>query len=236
MQYMGGKERIHKDIVGLIRLAQVETGATNYLEPFLGGASIGGRAARHFATATLSDYDPLVASLWSAVGEGWVPPTNLSEEEYDGLQMLGGSSPLEAFAAFGASFGGKKWGGYARDNNGRDYAAAAARGIDKKAQGLSHATILQGSYSIHCPGEATVVYCDPPYAGSTGYGVEFDHAKFWATMDKWVDRGAVVLVSEYQAPPHWVSIFEKNKGLGLRHSAKTHGVEKVFTRNRYRKG
>jgi DNA adenine methylase len=49
-----------------------------------------------------------------------------------------------------------------------------------------------------------VIYCDPPYAGTTGYrggGVSaFDHARFWYLCRRWVDCGARVFVSEYRVP------------------------------------
>jgi DNA adenine methylase len=47
-----------------------------------------------------------------------------------------------------------------------------------------------------------VVYCDPPYAGTTAYAgaPTWDAEKFWTTMRRWSADGATVFVSEYSAP------------------------------------
>ena len=56
--------------------------------------------------------------------------------------------------------------------------------------------------------DGDVVYCDPPYAGTTGYGREFDHDAFW----QWCrTRDFPVYVSEYRAPEDFISIWCKEK-------------------------
>ena len=56
--------------------------------------------------------------------------------------------------------------------------------------------------------DGDVVYCDPPYAGTTGYGREFDNEAFW----QWCrTRDFPVYVSEYRAPEDFISIWCKEK-------------------------
>jgi len=56
--------------------------------------------------------------------------------------------------------------------------------------------------------DGDVVYCDPPYAGTNGYGREFDHEAFW----QWCrTRDFPVYVSEYRAPEDFISIWSKEK-------------------------
>lgn len=56
--------------------------------------------------------------------------------------------------------------------------------------------------------EGDVVYCDPPYAGTSGYGCEFDHDAFW----QWCrTRDFPVYVSEYRAPEDFISVWCKEK-------------------------
>lgn len=56
--------------------------------------------------------------------------------------------------------------------------------------------------------DCDVVYCDPPYAGTTGYGREFDHEAFW----QWCrTRDFPVYVSEYRAPEDFISVWCKEK-------------------------
>jgi DNA adenine methylase len=50
------------------------------------------------------------------------------------------------------------------------------------------------------PESEMLIYCDPPYTGTTGYGVGFDTAAFWDRCFELEDAGHVVIVSEYRAP------------------------------------
>lgn len=56
-------------------------------------------------------------------------------------------------------------------------------------------------------GEDDVIYADPPYAGKAGYGVAFDNAEFWEWCRQ--PRRALLVVSEYSAPPDFIEIWAK---------------------------
>lgn len=56
-------------------------------------------------------------------------------------------------------------------------------------------------------GEGDVIYADPPYAGKAGYGVDFNNAEFWAWCRQ--PRRALLIISEYSAPPDFVEIWAK---------------------------
>lgn len=56
-------------------------------------------------------------------------------------------------------------------------------------------------------GEDDVIYADPPYANKSGYGVAFDNAEFWEWCRK--PRRALLIISEYSAPPDFVDIWAK---------------------------
>ena len=80
----------------------------------------------------------------------------------------------------------------------------------------------------------TVVYCDPPYAGTTSYkgAPPFDHALFWRTMNEWHARGAHVFVSEYTAPAGWDIMFEREHRVVLQGASEAtrSATERLFTR------
>lgn len=64
------------------------------------------------------------------------------------------------------------------------------------------------SYADYAYRDGDVVYCDPPYNETDGYGIEFDSAAFW----EWArTRNYPVYVSEYQAPEDFVSIWSREK-------------------------
>lgn len=51
------------------------------------------------------------------------------------------------------------------------------------------------------------VYLDPPYRATSGYVAgAFDSDELWAVATRLAERGTPVYVSEYSAPPDWVSI------------------------------
>ena len=65
------------------------------------------------------------------------------------------------------------------------------------------------SYLDIDPKAGDVVYADPPYSNTTGYGGAFDSGVFWDIMRWWRITGVKVFVSEYNAPPDWRVIWEK---------------------------
>jgi len=234
MQYMGGKARIAKDIANIIIDASKGKNLT-YVEPFLGGCNVAPMIVPSFpGRAFLSDAMPDVAALWSAAISGWVPPEEVSRDEY-GMLRHDSPSALRGFAGFGCSFGGKWFGGYASDGKGRDYCRSARRAVLRDAAVLRNfgARVACKDYAeLRVHGEH-VVYCDPPYAGTTGYsGIgDWDPDAFWHTADRWVSRGAVVFVSEYSAPPSWRMIWEKEREMCLNLSGKGRvSVERLFTK------
>lgn len=234
MQYHGGKEMIAKDLVKAIQ--SYGAGCTHYLEPFMGGASIFARMAPLYPGRAIgADYDPDVAALWSAIASGeWEPPTELTREEYFTLKEDPVPSPLRAFAAFGCSFGAVKWSSYASSDprpGRKSRAGAAHAGILKKRPGLMGASIAWADYRAFSPGPGTLVYADPPYAGTTGYDATgpWVPAEFWSTMTAWSKAGAVVLVSEYQAPDGWEEVWRREKRVCMAANENTRkATEKLF--------
>ena len=73
------------------------------------------------------------------------------------------------------------------------------------------------------------IYCDPPYAGTTGYNVgDFDSDRFWEWARE-VSKQNLLAVSEYEAPDDFVPILEITKTCqycATNKSKKT--VEKLF--------
>jgi DNA adenine methylase len=229
MRYVGGKSRIAKHLAGIILDAGRER--STYIEPFLGGAAVAAEVAPSFDRSILADAVPDIALMWSAARDGWTPPDEVTLEEYAALRAAE-PSPLRGFVGFGCSFGGKWFGGLSKGTKG-DGAATSSRVVARQAAKLEGADVRCADYRELTPdvGPDCIIYCDPPYAGTTGYGAagDWDAEEFWATAEAWAESGAVVLVSEYAAPAGWVPVWEKPQRRQLQGGAdRLFAVERLF--------
>ena len=164
MRYMGGKSRI----AGKIREHLVSHGATKYVEPFVGGGAVLTAVARDFSEILAADAHADLIAMYQAIQDGsFTPPETVTDDEYQALKASD-PSPLRTFAAFGASFGGKEWGGYAR-SGARSFARESrdnlARSFDAGMFGDNVLFIASDVFSLALPEDltGTVIYCDPPY-------------------------------------------------------------------------
>jgi len=196
---MGGKMRIGKQLAGIIQ----NLNPVVYAEPFCGVFSVG----KHIKckSRTASDIHPDLILLLQAVQKGWEPPTKISEDTYNKLRHAE-PSPLRGFVGFGCSFYGKLFGGFARDPSMNDFGTIAKANLLKLAPLIQDVEFCCRSYK-DLDEDADVIYCDPPYKGSTNYSCgEFDHDEFW----DWVrSRKQSVLVSEYTAPADIQMVWQK---------------------------
>ncbi|PCJ22417.1 MAG: hypothetical protein COA94_09120 [Rickettsiales bacterium] len=203
MQYLGGKSRIAGAIVASIN-ALTETGRPFY-DVFCGGLSITVAAAATRSGSVLANdrCAPLI-TLYSRWAQGWRPARSIGYLDYKQLQAK--QDPLDprtALAGFGLSFGGKWFAGYARNKSGRDYYSSAVRVLSDKIKvcgGGVKFTCLDYSVIRVAPG--SVVYLDPPYAGTTGYGYHkgFSRARFLEWVTSVQNSGSDVFLSEYESP------------------------------------
>lgn len=229
MKYLGGKFRISRPLSEYL-LGRL--GGREFVEPFCGALNITVRMpGRRVAT----DASPYLMSLYRAVRAGWDPPSFVSEETYAAVKRVRDPrDPMTAFVGYGCSFGGKFFGGYARAGNGstRGYANESRNSLLRKLAACRDVVFARRDYRTLNPNRNFFVYCDPPYAGTTGYAAvgAFDNAEFWETARRWTQRGAIVLVSEYNAPPDFVTVWSRETKTVLAQQAASRVVriEKLF--------
>jgi DNA adenine methylase len=194
MKYLGGKTRIAERIANEIN--KVLFPDQPFYDVFCGSGNIVSKVQATNRHA--NDIGPIV-HLLEAVSNGWEPPTEVTYEDYYEAKKLPTTDPLYSFVGYGCSFGGKLWGGYARAHKEtRYYAREAASSLKKASPGLRGVKFTNLSYlDLQIPDNA-VIYCDPPYAGTTGYGLEFKQDEFynWAANQR-----CTVFVSEYEHNP-----------------------------------
>lgn len=220
--YVGGKFRQRRDFVPAI--LRETPNREEYLEPFVGGGWMLEKMAPHFRSVTASDIHEDLILMWQGALAGEEFPGRVTEDDYYEVKASKPSG-LRGFVGFGCSFGGKWFGGYARQSGStaETFPRTARNHLQKTMDALpTNAGFVLCSYTDHAPGSGTVVYADPPYATR---GVEykdssgFDHRGFWETMDSWVDAGAHVFVSEFHAPAHWEPLVVSSQRLTLSSNA-----------------
>ena len=148
--------------------------------------------------------------LLNGVKNGYDLPEQISEEEYKYIrEHKDEDKVLSGFVGFGCSFGGKWFGGYARNKTGTNYALQSKRSLLKDMNNLMDAEFICKDYrEVELP-NGCVVYADPPYNNTTGYGKEkFNSEEFWEYMRK-ISKEHIVFISEQTAPDDFISIWEK---------------------------
>lgn len=168
INYLGGKTKFAKDILSVILPGNEHR---VYYEPFVGSAAflvhVPGTMKR-FA----NDKNPYMIAMHKAVRDGWIPPDSITEEEYEAIKKSPDKYPPElvGFVSVGCSFGATVWGSYARNAKGTNYAAQAYRAVLDTKEALEGVEFSVGSFHELIIPDGSIVYCDPPYGNTTGYG------------------------------------------------------------------
>ncbi len=226
MQYMGSKNRLSKELMPFILKNRKE--GQYYVEPFVGGANMMNKITGNRIAADSNDY---LIALWDALQKGWIPPNEMSKEEYIDIKDNKDNHPKElvAFAGFMCSFGAKWFGGYAKNARGDNYAKSGHNVLLKEIKKMQDVQFIHTLYqNLEIP-ENSVIYCDPPYENTTSYKDSFDHEEFWEWCRQQVRDGHQVFVSEYNAPSDFNCVWEKEvKTLMNQNQQDSKRIEKLF--------
>mgnify|MGYP002514754363 CR=1 FL=1 len=233
MIYLGSKNRLSKHLAPIIQ-SYIDKGCKGYLEPFVGGANMIDKIECNNKIG--SDVDKYVIATLQGLQDGVEPPKEVSRELYDEVKNNKDdySDFLVGYIGYEMSFGAKWFGGYVK----RD---------DKKFHGdiysykscMKQAPLLKGisfkccSYEDYKDLSGYVIYCDPPYAGTTPYKQKFDYNKFYDWCRE-VGKRNTILISEYSMPDDFECIWSKETMVSLDSNKKESDknnirVEKLFT-------
>jgi DNA adenine methylase len=232
MKYMGSKLKYAKEILPFI----LENRTPNqwYVEPFVGGGNVIDKVE---GKRIGSDVNFYLIEVLKKLSEGtdWVVQ-DATEEIYKKIRDNKDEFPpwLVGYYGFALSYGGKWFGGWRRDCEGRrNYVMEAYRNAIQQSPKLNGVIFHNSTYlDLQIPNNS-IIYCDPPYRGVTGYGgarCNFDHDEFFNWCIKMQNSGHSVYISEYDAPSaNFKCVWEKSvcSSLTSNTSAKI-GVEKLF--------
>ena len=233
MKYMGSKNRIAKHLLPIMLAECEKHNIEKWVEPFVGGANMIDKVPDSLERVGYDLNNHVIHALIDIRDNTSGLPDSVSEEEYKSFY----NKPAEHFsslARFGASFGGKFENGFARgkaaDGTARNYWAETKRNALKQSPKIQSVQFICDSYE-NLSFENTLIYCDPPYQGTSGYKTgAFDHDKFfnWCREQS---KNNVVFVSEYNAPDDFECVWQgeiKTNFASQRKVATHNAIEKLF--------
>jgi DNA adenine methylase len=241
MKYMGSKARIAKHILPII-LKDRKPGQW-YVEPFVGGANMIDKVDGNRIGAD-SNYWLIDALKYIRDGSS-IPKSNeeFTENDYRAAaDHARGNSEcyfadgLIGYALFAFSFGAKFIGGWSRGNlatgESRDYVREQYNAAIKQSPRLKGIELAHSTYQDLKIPDRSIIYCDPPYAGTTKYKDGFNHDDFWKWVREKTTDGNTVFVSEYKAPDDFKCVWEMELGVSVAKTGKhKRAVEKLFIYN-----
>lgn len=231
MKYMGSKNRIAKHILPIMLKEMEDKGYTTWLEPFVGGGNMIDKVPDRYKRIGADLNEHTIAAMLGIRDFVNDLPEQVSEEYY---QSVKGTSahPISSWIRYTCSFSGKFDNGYARDKTNRNYAREQKNSALKQSLKIQSVEFLCCSYEDLSDVTNSLIYCDPPYQGTTGYKTgAFDHEKFFAWCRKMKSKGNSVFVSEYDAPVDFELVWQgevKTNFSSTRSKATHNAVEKLF--------
>ena len=230
MKYVGSKARHAPEFMPVLFSLAPDT--QHYVEPFAGGMN----CAAHIpegVTRQFSDNHLDLIMMWQALSRGWVPPY-ITKNQYKQLRHARPSA-LRGYAGFVCSFRAKWFGGMAHtsvtaDGTFRNYQRETRAKLLDQVPELVGAEIVHSDYTEVSIPSKSIVYCDPPYANTIGYGASFDTDMFWDWVRNQSRRPDVhVFVSEYAAPKDFKSVWRKAVPTHMATGNASMVMERVFT-------
>ena len=233
MKYMGGKNRISKEILPIV----LKDRKSNqwYVEPFVGGCNMIDKVTDNRIG---SDKNRYVIAMWKGLQENRLRPTDIPKELYDRARTEYNNGTNIEFDDFMigwigwmGSFNGRFFdGGYSGKASGRNYVDEQIRNTEKQIESIKGVDFYTCSYDeLEIP-RLSIIYCDIPYKDTKQYvtSKSFDHEKFWEWCRRMTLRGYKVFVSEYQAPDDFVCVWSKEVTNSLNTTKTYKSIEKLF--------
>lgn len=232
---MGSKARIAKHILPIILKDRIS--GQFYVEPFMGGCNSLCEVSGNRIGGDSNEY---LVALFQAVTNGWIPPLTVSKQEYETVRAnkQNYDKALVGYYGFCCSYCGIWFGSYAgsvktKIGTVRNYVDESYRNLLSQSLKLKDVNFYTCSYNELPIPSNSIVYCDPPYRGTSGYKDAFDHSQFWDWAVQMKAKGHTVFVSEYNAPSEFVCVWSQEVKSSLSANGKSGGnkisMEKLFT-------
>ena len=148
MQYLGGKSRISREISAVINEVsrwkikdstrvitnniEIQRGGRTFVSLFCGSCSVESKIEGYNRKICNDKHEYLIALL-NGVKNGYNLPEQITETQYRYIKEHKDEDKiLSGFVGFGCSFGGKWFGGYARNKTNTNYALQSKKILIKR--------------------------------------------------------------------------------------------------------
>ena len=231
MKYMGSKNRIAKHLLPTMLAECEKHGITKWVEPFVGGANMIDKVPDSLERVGYDLNNHVIHALIDIRDR----PNDLFDsfsKELRDFHKNDKAKTLYSHACIVTSFGADLNGGYAREKGSDEttFCGYGKRNALKQSPKIQNVQFICDSYE-NLSFENTLIYCDPPYAGTSGYKTgAFDHDKFFDWCREQA-KNNIVFVSEYNAPDDFECVWQgeiKTNFASQRKTATHNAVEKLF--------
>ena len=235
MAYVGGKGKCPKEFIQILQNEIDKNPSATYLEPFCGYLHVTKKL--DFGPerkVIISDYKEDLVHLLTGIGLGWGYKKFITSDDH--LKSKNAFPSFErGLIRFSSSYCGNFQSGYV------NYSFDIHNGILRSfsEENTNHyeriSPVIQRSDVYHCSfadwkPKGCIIYCDPPYRGTTDYDTEFDYRQFDSVVSEWAKTN-IVFISEYTSPEvegiKEVFAFEKYVTLSS-NSSTDKRIEKLF--------
>jgi DNA adenine methylase len=231
MKYMGSKARHAKELLPII-LANRKQGQW-YVEPFVGGANMIDKVNGNRIGADCNEY---LISFLSALQKGYKPPENINLQMYNDIRDNKHKYDMATVGCVGFCFtyAAKWFGGFIGNSKdvvcvGRDRVGESYRSVEKARKQVEGVHLLACKYNELPIPASSIIYCDPPYRGTTKYKDNFDHEQFYEWCRDKHSEGHQIFVSEYNMPDDFSCVWSKEVNNSLtKDTGSKKGIEKLF--------
>ena len=207
MKYVGSKNRLSKELAPIIQ-SYITDDTVAYIEPFVGGTNMIDKIKHRKKIGSDIHKELIALHIYNRDNSNLLPNT-ISEEEYNKVKNNREDYPLwyVGLVGFGATFGAKYFGGYARGFKAdkvtpRDLPNEAINNLKKQSPNIQDVDFKTCSFLDYNPNDYKdcVFYLDPPYRNTLKYSTGgFPYEEF----DKWaieLAKNNTVFISEYNMP------------------------------------
>lgn len=216
MRYIGSKEKIASDIVGMIQSYIMLNNIETYIEPFVGGLNI---IDKVICTNKYGyDNNKLLVELINSIKNGKELPDKISLEQYIDYKAhyKNGDKYYEDYkiAAVGylTSVSGEIYDDkYITLENKDGLYESNKEQLLNQIEKIRDTEIMYSDY-LNIDASGCLIYCDPPSSNRklrSTLEKRFDTSRFWSKAREW-SKNNIVLISSTEAPDDFDVIWEQD--------------------------